>query len=147
MKATQKILQAIIVLLIVLTAFQACKKQNGEGASGTYNLKLNETTTIPTGGSEGTITVTGINDTRCPANAICITLGSAIVNVKINDKDGEKTLTLNLNDSTRPENDAIITTINDVRYFIKVTAVNPFPDTSNTSQPKTVTIVISKNKI
>ena len=74
-----------------------------------------------------TVTVTAIEDSRCPANARCIQAGDAAVTLTV----GEKQATLHTNEATGVPG----LTLDDGRSLVLI-AVEPFPGLGDDSAPK-----------
>lgn len=137
MKKTKLILSAIAFILTALIFVQACKKGNTVDLSGTYELQLNETKSIPTAEGTAKVTVFSIDDSRCPINANCISAGGVIVKAKIIDNRGAQTIELCMGDCAFTTiNFKSSITLNGVRYNYALKDVVPFP-----VYPKDMTIV------
>ena len=145
MKKTKLILSFIAFLLTILVFVQACKKENSKDFSGTYQISLNQTVKIPSNGSATAVTLTNVNDSRCPINANCVTAGYVFINLNFSDKNGEQSISLcsaNCLDKVYRPNSIVL---NGVTYEVKLDDVTPFPDLPNpTSANKKATIVITK---
>src|SRR4051812_30809236 len=104
MKATQRILQYIVVLLVILTVFQACKKQKNTDLSGSYSVSAAQSINLPSGGNEATLTLVKIADSRCPINALCTTAGSAVATLQFHDAQQDQTVMLTIGDGVNNQN-------------------------------------------
>ncbi|RZJ81543.1 MAG: hypothetical protein EOO47_03860 [Flavobacterium sp.] len=145
MKRTKLILSFIAAVLTVMVFVQACKKENSNNLSGTYEIGLKETIKIPANGSSISATLTNVNDSRCPINANCVTAGYVFINLKITNKNSEQNFELcseNCLDKVLRPNSIVL---DGITYEIKLLDVTPFPDISSTvNTNKKAAIVITK---
>ncbi|MVN76633.1 hypothetical protein GO988_09890 [Hymenobacter sp. HMF4947] len=123
----------------------ACKKdQPGPALNQTFELPLNQTTTLATGSSPISISLTDVQDSRCPINAYCIWAGYAAVTLKLSDASVvAQTARLSLLNKPSPDytRDSIAVTLNQQDYWLRLLNVTPYPSTTGgTGQAKTAVL-------
>ena len=116
-----------ILLFTTLTAFvNSCSKSGGKFREGTIELKLSECEKGSIAGDDLKLCFTTVvNDSRCPANAICIWQGAATVSFSFT-KNG-KTHHFNLSTITMQPNYTKDTVI--AGYKIEFINLSPYPGT------------------
>jgi hypothetical protein len=76
------------------------------------------------------LTVDEINDSRCPANVVCVRAGEAKVKITINDLDENLVkFTLNFGEASRFKPDTLDFNLNAKAYRVILSGVNPYPGT------------------
>ena len=100
----------------------------------TFTLKTGETVRDPSSGLS--ITLTEVNDSRCPADAICITGGEASTSLKVaSTQNSSQTTDLKLCLGCPDINDSIEFGLEDQKYLLILKEVTPYPFAS---QPETL---------
>ena len=103
-----------------------------------FTLKSGETVKDPSSGLS--ITLTEVNDSRCPADAICITGGEVSTSLKVAFKQNSfQTKDLKLCLGCPEDNDSTEFKLEEQKYLLILKEVTPYPFAS---QPETL-----KNKI
>jgi hypothetical protein len=135
---------SLTILCLAGLLFASCDKDNTR-FEGPFELKINETINLPGSNTGLQLKVESINDSRCPANAFCISLGNAIVKIKMTDNTGSFTgseLCIGLCSTKFNRQDTI--RINNAAYSVTLEAVNPYPRLGNT---ETKSALISLKKL
>ncbi len=125
--------------MLVLSLF-ACKKESVLKLNNEFSLKKGETVSLKDGKSYINLKLLEINDSRCPKDVVCVRAGEAIVkfDMEINNKKyTNKELCIQC-DSQLP----ITSNITIDNYNISLTAVNPYPESSNNRVEKSAIMVI-----
>ncbi|GEO07419.1 hypothetical protein AAE02nite_50830 [Adhaeribacter aerolatus] len=114
-----------------------------------FKINLNQTVTL--NGNLGDITFSHLDDSRCPANAVCVRQGAAIASFTIQTKNTEKqTVRLFIGDfmPNDPRNkrsqtaDTLAIQLRNNSYQLILQEIMPYPGTT-TEIPK-ATIIIKK---
>lgn len=138
-------MKTTLLALLTSCTLLACKKdQPAPSLNQAFELPLNQTVSLATGGGALSITLTDVQESRCPANAYCIWAGYAAVTLELKDASATpQTARLSLLNKPSPEytRDSVAVTLNQQRYWLRLLAVQPYPSaTGGTSQPKTATL-------
>lgn len=88
-----------------------------------------------------TIQFEEVNDSRCPADAICITAGNAILTINA----GGEILKLCIDDCTATGlSNTINFTVNNEAYTLQVFEVTPYPMTANEGKVKKAKLMVAR---
>lgn len=95
------------------------------------NLNYRVNTVVPASGKDLTVNLKEVQDSRCPSNAVCITMGVAVINFAIS--VGTDNADVQVKFSGDGKNSGIETfSLGGQNYAMKVTEVLPYPETSKT---------------
>ena len=127
---TDSVMPLFLVVLCLL-AVTACDEQNPVGPS----VGMNERFTLAPG-EVATVREVDLNvqfvdvtgDSRCPADAICIQGGDALVNIRVLDNGATSTYELHTGDSSRA-------TVTHKQVRIALVELAPYPFSSRTIAP------------
>ncbi|RZK67336.1 hypothetical protein [Pedobacter sp. Leaf41] len=129
-----------ILLSVLLTSF-GCKKKNLE-TNSSIEFALNKSQMV----NSANVTVTNINDNRCPPNADCITAGKAEaqLSVKVNGETKDLTLCIGGDCNKVGLSDQQTFSVASVNYTVKLVEVNPYNTFEKAVVPKTVKLQVTK---
>ena len=135
----------LFLLLLVAGGLAACKKdQPGPSLNQTFELPLHQTATLATGSSPLRITLTNVQDSRCPINAFCIWAGYAAVTLELKDAAAAPQtarISLHYKDLSQYSADSVAVTLNQQDYWLRLLDVTPYPSTTGgSSQPPTAVL-------
>ncbi|MGR3812072.1 hypothetical protein [Jiulongibacter sp. NS-SX5] len=137
-------MKTAITIFGFLLTLVSCQKQEVHVFSGSYSLEEGET--ITENGNAFIIKANQIQDSRCPANANCIRAGEAILSYDITiNQQTFKDQSLCL--MCTPEMgipEFMVYTVNGIDQTLTLKEINPFPTTTNTSEPKTALVFLEK---
>lgn len=141
---------SLLALLLLIVAI-ACKKDNITNLSRNFEVEQSKTYNFEQDGHIlASVTLTAIEDSRCPINAFCATAGMGMATLKIKDlsiKD-EKTITLYIGDGVPKEKkDLKQININGTNYIIQLRNINPLYYTytySAVKPPSTASLSLTK---
>ena len=136
------------LMLLASSALLACKKDAGPGSSSVvigqpFSVAMQQTATLPaTSGGPITITLTDVQDSRCPSGMQCIWAGYAAVTLQLTDatatpQTARLTLLNNLPTYTR---DSVSVTLNRREYWLRLLDVTPYPGEGNGSTKTMATL-------
>ena len=122
--------------VLVLSGLLACKKEDASPVQN-FDLVYQQPTTITASGP-ALVTLTVINESRCPSDVVCITSGTVAVTVTFTGAGPDQTARLGYDRSyTR---DSVLVTLNRQAYWLRLLAVNPYPSAKTRNQPKIATL-------
>ncbi|RZL39073.1 MAG: hypothetical protein EOO96_01490 [Pedobacter sp.] len=128
------------IIFSLFLVSSGCKKQ----VDSTKEVK-SFTLNVPKKVGNATFTVTSIDDSRCPENANCISMGKVSVLLKVQSDFDLKTLQFCMGDCKDiGATDKILFPIANVKCEVKIIDVKPYPNLSTAVIPKTVTFEIKK---
>lgn len=126
--------KTILLALIWTCCLAACNNKNDAAPeiqfnSGDSKVAYRKDTVIPASGSDLTINLKELVDSRCPANANCITMGSVAITFAVS--DGTANALVNVTFKGDDKNSGVQTfSLGSKNYALKVTEVLPYPGTS-----------------
>ncbi|UFH53002.1 hypothetical protein [Spirosoma sp. KNUC1025] len=130
-----------LALLIGGSVVIGCQSNNNTAEPQTNSpvtLKANQSARL---GQDVTVKATSIQDSRCPANAVCIRYGSANVQFIIEKGSNNQTGSLCLGDCGKGVKDKDTTTVQlgGISYRVVLSEVRPYPGTSSSdTKPEAV---------
>lgn len=144
--------KSTFVLFVLALLSQACKRESytlsdlgkpfslAKGESRQLALDGIETSAKPTG-DKLTFRLVDLNDSRCPANAVCVWAGEATTNVELelNGQKAQAALKL-AGDRKQGVSDSTSVTVGTRSFTVLLRDVLPFPGTSNET-PKATFVV------
>lgn len=133
------------ILCLAGILFTSCDKDNPV-FEGPFEVKVNETINLPDNNTGLQLQVLSINDSRCPANAFCVTSGNAVVKIKMADNSGafeERDLCIGLCGTKLNRQDTIIVKINNKRYSVILENVYPYPEAGK-AQVKSAMVALKR---
>lgn len=134
----KKIFAAVVIFCLITLTSATCNNKQitlGDGESATRSINS----------TRYTITVSGINDSRCPKGVNCIRAGEAIVSVNLKiDSAKEQLLRFCIGgDCGRADTGNVhVININNKRVEIKLLSVVPEPSEANQNAAKKATFEI-----
>ena len=152
-------MKKLLYLLSLLALLSGCRKE----VEGCWDelvleqeLKLAVNRPVQLTGSDAgpensaslTLTVTAIEDSRCPSDVTCVWYGNATVALRLEGAGvGPAGIALCLgqcdNQSFR-ETDAAVVDLAGAKYKITLLQVNPYPDTQHVQEQKFATVKVEK---
>lgn len=117
-----KQIRIILILLLSISSFR-CTEDNSK-SDKQYNIKNNSCLDIQ--GTEYSICLEYVNDSRCPADLICVWEGNASANFMLNSNTENKSFTLNTHKNFQRD-----TIINGLK--IELISVSPYPSSNSTT--------------
>ncbi|WP_461041993.1 hypothetical protein [Spirosoma harenae] len=132
------------LLFVGITIFSACKS-NDTTPTDQVSLGLHQSARL---GSEVTVRADSIQDSRCPANVVCVWAGQAKVKLLLS-KDQDSTIVrLALGADPGPSNnkrpDSTSVTLSNQTYKVILREVNPYPGTTSDNRPQTAVVQVTK---
>ncbi len=141
-----KTIRFITLVTLTITLIQlGCKKQGTTDLSGSYTVKAGGGTGIPKNRNLVTLVANKIEDSRCPANAICVWEGAAFGTFTFKDDHKEQAIDLCLSGCTvvaKPKIQNI--TLNNIDYTVELVSITPFPGTTSGNETTKATILIKR---
>ncbi len=124
----------ILLVLLAASVLTACKKELGASEQAVDNaailLSYKQPVAVLTGAAGATqLTLTDVQDSRCPINAYCIWAGYAAVTVELTDATSTlQTARLSLLNKPSPAYslDSVAVTLNQQAYWLRLVAVSPY---------------------
>ncbi|UOG74369.1 hypothetical protein MTX78_19900 [Hymenobacter tibetensis] len=141
-------MKTLLFLLTVwgLLGLMQCSKKDAEQLTlnDTIKLESKKSTTVKAADSNVQFTVSGISDSRCPANLQCIWAGEATVDVELRDAIGAvQNASLCLGDC-RGKNDSATVVLNTIPHWLTLLAVEPGPAATGTSSAQTASLRLTR---
>lgn len=127
----------ILIFFLSLTLV-SCSDDTGNLCGDYLSLKLNQSKSVTIGyEKEASFKLTRIEDSRCPADLICIRAGEVLVDLRVND---DKLLNFCLGDCPDRnagfiQADTIATVVNDIAFKVVLRAVNSYPSSKDVVPP------------
>jgi hypothetical protein len=104
-----------------------------------FELVKQKTTIIPVnGGGSISLTLTDVQDARCPSGTQCIWAGYAAVTVQLTDATATPQtarIALLIKDLPTYTRDSVSVTLNQKPYWLRLLEVNPYPGTGSGQPP------------
>uniref|UniRef100_UPI00404B2A65 hypothetical protein n=1 Tax=Fulvivirga sp. TaxID=1931237 RepID=UPI00404B2A65 len=127
----------ILIFFLSLTLV-SCSDDAGNLCGDYLSLKLNQSKSVTIGDEEeASFKLTRIEDSRCPADLICIRAGEVLVDLRVNN---DKLLNFCLGDCPDRnagfiQADTIATVVNDIAFKVVLRAVNSYPSSKDILPP------------
>ncbi|GAB4034907.1 hypothetical protein [Spirosoma gilvum] len=131
------------LLFVGTLVFAACQHSNTD-PTDQVSLGLHQSARL---GSDLTVRVDSIQDSRCPANATCIWAGQAKVKMLLTKDQDSTAVRLSLGADPGSKNnrpDSTNVTLSSQTYKVILREVNPYPGTSSSNQPQTAVVQVTK---
>ena len=133
-----------LLCIALLTITSGCKKKSGvDAVTETQDFTIN----APRNVGSSTLTITSIEDNRCPINAFCTIAGKAMVLLTV--KSGLQTKNISLcigfDCKTAGISDNAKFKLGDVNHTLKLVDVIPNNNLTNANAPKKVKLEITRN--
>ena len=130
-------MKKIILLSLIWLTVTACDEKKQNVNPQTESLKTSivpyrQLTTVSASGEDLKVDLQEIADSRCPSNAVCITMGSAQMKFIVSDATSQTDVKVNFSGDGKTSNQTF--TLNGQTYELKVSEVLPYPVT--TQSPK-----------
>ena len=109
------------------------------GSIQPFELVKQKATTVPANGGSVSLTLTEVQDSRCPSGMQCIWAGYAAVAVQVTDATGSpQTARITLLNNYLPTyaRDSVSIVLNQKTYWLRLLEVSPYPGTGS-GQPTT----------
>ncbi|GLU53733.1 hypothetical protein [Dyadobacter frigoris] len=110
------------------------------------NISYRKLTSVMVSGIPLSVTVLEINDSRCPINADCISVGKVIVKFSLSDGANNTEASIEL---INDEKDKTVQSfkLGDQSYSIKIHEVSPYPEIFKTINPEDYKVSLTIEKI
>lgn len=137
------------IILLISSTFAACQKQGAPPhpaiADGQpFELALKQTATLPAGsGGPASLTLTAVEDSRCPIGMQCIWAGYVAVTLALTDDAAPAQpvrISLHFKDLTRYSADSAAVTLNQKSYWLRLLDVTPYPSRTGSDRATTATL-------
>ncbi|KAA6441238.1 hypothetical protein FEM33_02710 [Dyadobacter flavalbus] len=130
-------MKKVILFSLIWVAVMACdeKKQNVNPQTESVKTSIvpyRQLTTVPASDAELKVDLQEIADSRCPANAACITMGSVQMKFLVSDAQSQTDVKVSFSGDRKGGSQTF--TLNGQAYELKVSKVLPYPVT--TQSPK-----------
>ncbi|WP_304232281.1 hypothetical protein [Jiulongibacter sediminis] len=136
-KLKNRNIKKLALLIVTATFSMACSKTN-LAPSQSFKVNESENLSFNYDSKNGSIDITEIQESRCPANANCIRAGEAIVtfNLKLGDKKltDQKLCVQCESPFEIPEEMSF--EVDNISYTLKLLDVTPFPTLDNSNETK-----------
>ena len=137
-----------LLILLMSAGLVACKKDalTNEVAAVTgqsFDLPTQRTATLPTSSTPVSVTLTAVNDSRCPIGVQCFLAGYATVEVELRDAaPAAQIARISLHTKTIPgyTADSVQVTLNQRSYSLQLLDVTPYPGVENGNPTKIATL-------
>jgi hypothetical protein len=123
-----------IILILLLTIFSVNCTQDNSESDTQYNIKNSDCSDIK--GTEYSICLEYVNDSRCPSNGVCVWEGNASANFVLNSITENQSFTLNTQKNFQRD-----TIINGLK--IELISVSPYPLLNSTTNQNEYSIEIN----
>jgi hypothetical protein len=142
--------KTILVALIWTACLAACNKDDPDPdiqfEGNASKVAYRQNTVVPASGSDLTVSLKEVVDSRCPSNANCITMGAAALTFAIS--NGTDNADVKASFSANSKDSAIQTfSLGNRNYALKVTEVLPYPETSQTPKLEDYKVGVSIVKL
>ncbi|GAB3938058.1 hypothetical protein [Larkinella terrae] len=133
-------------LLLVGLLAVGCEKDKSvtpAEESKPVTVKINQSARV---NQNVTLNVESINDSRCPANALCVWLGNATVKFSLKNDSEVQTGELCLGQCGQQlkNRDAVTVQLGGVNYEVALSEVKPFPGTQPDGTPKEAVVTVNR---
>ncbi|MFN8357360.1 MAG: hypothetical protein U0Y10_23085 [Spirosomataceae bacterium] len=146
-------MKKIAMLALVAVTFVQCSKEETQPSlslNETIKLKVGQSASLPEVNPELTLKLNGAQDSRCPANAMCIWAGNAVAKFSLSDKQSSKEVELWLGDyrgaagapGTFKTADSTDVTLGSKSYRLILKEIGPYPTTTNGDEIKDATVIL-----
>ncbi len=138
---------SLFALFLLIMAI-ACKKDETTDLSGQFTVNQNQTYSFKQDNNVvATVTLTAVEDSRCPINANCVTSGYGKVTLHIKDLSigSEKTIDLYIGGAVpKDQKDLAPITLNGTNYIIQLKNISPFPQVNTPHTPAIALLALTK---
>jgi hypothetical protein len=141
-----KTLLFLLAIWGLIGLVQCSKKDSDQVAALNQAIKLQnkQRTTVKAVGTDVQLTVISISDSRCPTDVTCVWQGEAAAEVELRDATGAvQNATLCLGDCTG-KNDSAAVVLDAVPYWLRLTAVDPYPSSTIKPSAQAVTLYLNR---
>lgn len=138
-----------IILTLLWIACLACETKKDEAPEvqdQTINASYRTTTPVTIPGQALIVNVLEVNESRCPANAVCIQAGSANLQLSISDGTNKASLAISFKNENKASGHQTFKLGNQM-YSLVVHDVLPYPATTTKPNPEDYKVNLSIEKI
>ncbi|GAB2589104.1 hypothetical protein [Spirosoma areae] len=128
------------LLILGTVVFSACKSPETT-PTDRVSVGLNQSARL---GSDVVVQVDSIQDSRCPANVVCIWAGEAKVKLALSKNSDSKVVRLVLGADVKARLDSTNVSLANQSYKVILREVNPYPGTSADGQPQMAVVQVTK---
>lgn len=143
--------RTLFSIMIAASCLVACDNKDEakpEIVFGSSDSKVayRQSTVVPASDTEVAVNLKEIEDSRCPLNVVCITMGSVALSFEIS--DGSNSTSVKTTFSGDGKNSGVQTfTLGKQNYALKVTEVLPYPETSQSPSVEDYKVGVSVVKL
>lgn len=142
-------MKKVILFSLIWVAAMACdeKQQNVNPQSETLKTSVvpyRQLTTVSASGADLKVDLQEVSDSRCPANVVCITMGSAQLKFIVSDATSKTDV--NVTFGIDPKANGQTFKLNGQTYELKVSEVLPYPETSQSPKLEDYKVSLSIEK-
>ncbi|GGB86049.1 hypothetical protein [Dyadobacter sediminis] len=125
-------MKKVILFSLIWVAAMACHEKQQNVNPQTESVKTSivpyrQLTTVPASGEELKVDLQEIADSRCPANVVCITMGSAQMKFIVSNAKSQTDVKVNFTGNSKESSQTF--TLDGQTYELKVSEVLPYPVT------------------
>lgn len=137
--------KTILLALICIAAISCEKKEDAAPQSDlkATSLTYQKATTVRTSGSDLKVELKDVNDSRCPMNANCVSMGSAKLELSISDASNQVNVSFEFKGDSKNEQ---VFKLGGTEYILTVTEVLPYPELPKSPKLEDYKIAVSIEK-
>jgi hypothetical protein len=135
-----------ILLALICIAAISCEKKDDASPQPDLNaisLSYQKATTVRTSGTDLKVELKEVNDSRCPINANCVSMGSAKLVFSISDASNQVNVDFEFKGDSKNEQ---VFKLGGTAYVLRVTEVLPYPELPKSTKLEDYKIAVSIEK-
>jgi hypothetical protein len=135
-----------ILLALICIAAISCEKKDDASPQPDLNaisLSYQKATTVRTSGTDLKVELKEVNDSRCPINANCVSMGSAKLVFSISDASNQVNVDFEFKGDSKNEQ---VFKLGGTAYVLRVTEVLPYPELPKSPKLEDYKIAVSIEK-
>jgi hypothetical protein len=135
-----------ILLALICIAAISCEKKDDAAPQPDLNaisLSYQKATTVRTSGTDLKVELKEVNDSRCPINANCVSMGSAKLVFSISDASNQVNVDFEFKGDSKNEQ---VFKLGGTAYVLRVTEVLPYPELPKSTKLEDYKIAVSIEK-
>ena len=137
--------KTILLALICIAAISCDKKEDAAPQPELIytNLSYQKTTTVRSSGTDLKVELKEVNDSRCPINANCVSMGSAKLVFSVSDASNQVNVNFEFKGDSKNEQ---VFKLGGTEYVITVSEVLPYPVLGSSPKLEDYKIAVSIEK-
>jgi len=135
-----------ILLALICIAAISCEKKEDAAPQADLNaisLSYQKATTVRTSGSDLKVELKEVNDSRCPINANCVSMGSAKLVLSVSDASNQVNVNFEFKGDSKNEQ---VFQLGGTAYVLRITEVRPYPELPKSPKLEDYKIAVSIEK-